>query len=118
MENFKTALTIAEKTAELNDDFAAQCMTSLAGLLDRRNEYGEAEFYLRRVIDIYEKKCGPDHPKTATSISNLAELLDNKGDLALNRCTGKRSRFGKTCMAQIIRKPPRRCTIWRCCEKT
>jgi tetratricopeptide (TPR) repeat protein len=33
-------------------------------------------------LAIYEKALGPEHPSTATSLNNLAALLQAQGDLA------------------------------------
>ena len=37
---------------------------------------------LERALAIHEKVLGPDHPYTATSLNNLAGLLQDQGDLA------------------------------------
>ena len=38
--------------------------------------------YYERALAIYERVLGPEHPKTASSLSNLGSLLDAQGDLA------------------------------------
>ncbi len=42
-------------------------------------KYDEAEPLYRRALAIKEKALGPQHPNTATSINNLAELLRSQG---------------------------------------
>jgi tetratricopeptide (TPR) repeat protein len=44
--------------------------------------YAQARPLAERVLAIYEKALGPDHPHTATSLNNLGGLLDSQGDLA------------------------------------
>jgi hypothetical protein len=40
---------------------------------------------LERALAISEKVLGPEHPHTATTLSTLALLLQDQGDLALAR---------------------------------
>ena len=40
-----------------------------------QGKFEEAEELYRRSLDIREKALGPDHPKVATSLNNLAECL-------------------------------------------
>jgi tetratricopeptide (TPR) repeat protein len=44
--------------------------------------YGEAQPLFERGLAICEKAFGPDHPDTATSLNDLAFLLQERGDLA------------------------------------
>ena len=39
----------------------------------RMGEYAEAESRLTETLEIYQKKLGPEHPLSATSLNNLAE---------------------------------------------
>ena len=39
-----------------------------------------AELCLRRSLDIHDKFYGPDHPEVASDMSNLEEVLMEKGD--------------------------------------
>jgi CHAT domain-containing protein len=41
--------------------------------------YSKAEPLYQRALAIYEKTLGPEHPNTATSLNNLAELYDAMG---------------------------------------
>jgi tetratricopeptide (TPR) repeat protein len=45
-------------------------------------EYRAAEPLYRRALEIQEQILGPEHPDTATSLNNLAILLDAQGKLA------------------------------------
>jgi tetratricopeptide (TPR) repeat protein len=47
-----------------------------------RAAYDEARPLLERALSIAEKVRGPEHPETATRLTNLAILLQEKGDLA------------------------------------
>ncbi|CAN0225903.1 unnamed protein product [Scytosiphon promiscuus] len=40
-----------------------------------------AEPCLRRSLEIHEKMLGPDHPEVATDLSNLAEVLQDNGEI-------------------------------------
>jgi tetratricopeptide (TPR) repeat protein len=46
---------------------------------------------LERAFAIYEKALGPDHPFTATSLNNIAYVLDEEGDLASARTAFERA---------------------------
>ena len=48
----------------------------LAGVMRDTNRLGEAEPLLRRALAIDEASYGPDHPKVAIRLNNLAELLN------------------------------------------
>jgi hypothetical protein len=42
----------------------------------------------QRALVIYEARLGPDHPATAESLHNLADVLANQGDLnSAQACT-------------------------------
>jgi tetratricopeptide (TPR) repeat protein len=45
----------------------------------RRGQYSEAETLHHQVLAIHEKTLGAEHPTTATSMSNLARVLDIQG---------------------------------------
>jgi Flp pilus assembly protein TadD len=54
---------------------------------------------LERAVAIQEKALGSEHPETATTLSNLAILLQEKGDVAgarllLERALAIRERSG------------------------
>ena len=58
-------------------------------LLDRAGRYfhgraahSQAAELLREALAIREKALGPEHPDTATSLNNLADLLRDQGDFA------------------------------------
>jgi tetratricopeptide (TPR) repeat protein len=61
-------------------------------LLDRvgeyllcRGEFGLAKPFLERGLAIRERELGPDHPNTATSLQNLANLLRDQGQVTSAR---------------------------------
>ena len=43
------------------------------------SKYAEAESLLKRVLAIYEKALGPEHPDMAASLENYAALLRETG---------------------------------------
>jgi tetratricopeptide (TPR) repeat protein len=65
------------------DDASVSELLSCAGsYFAGRAAYSQAAPLLRDVLAISEKALGPEHPKTATSLNNLAYLLQEQGDLA------------------------------------
>ena len=48
----------------------------------RRGQFGEAETLHHQVLAIHERTLGPEHPSTATSMSNLGRVLDLQGKYA------------------------------------
>jgi len=53
-----------------------------AGYFLQRAAYPQAEPLLRDTLAIREDALGPEHPDTATSLNNLATLLNAQGDFA------------------------------------
>ena len=51
-------------------------------MLHDQGNYAAAEPLYRRALAIREKALGPDHPDVATSLNNLALLLQKKGNYA------------------------------------
>ena len=49
---------------------------------DALADYSEARPLFERALAIREKALGAEHPDTATSLNNLAGLLQSQGDLA------------------------------------
>jgi tetratricopeptide (TPR) repeat protein len=47
-----------------------------------RGAYSQAAPLLRDGLAMHEKTLGPEHPNTATSLNNLASLLEEQGDFA------------------------------------
>src|SRR5262245_46599793 len=74
----------AEKFREANalrsDD--ADIISYLGLALDQAGHYTEAEPYLNRALAIRENALGADHPSTAESLNNLAELYRLQGKYA------------------------------------
>jgi tetratricopeptide (TPR) repeat protein len=74
----------AERSASvLLDRLASYKQAALAA-------YAESRALFERALAIDEKALGPEHPETATSLNNLARLLQAQGDLA-----GARPLFGR-----------------------
>ena len=86
------------RCAPLTPHLLASCETEMpdptanaqrANLLNRaggyfygRAAYSGARALFERALAIREKLLGPEHPDTATSLNNLAALLQEQGDLA------------------------------------
>jgi tetratricopeptide (TPR) repeat protein len=62
-----------------------ELLNRAAGYLCGRAAYSAARPLLERALAIREKALGPEHPDTATSLNNLAWLLQDQGDLAAAR---------------------------------
>jgi tetratricopeptide (TPR) repeat protein len=58
---------------------AVRMMSQAGYYLQERAQYVEAEPLHKRALAIYEKALGAEHPHTATSLSNLAELYYSQG---------------------------------------
>jgi len=54
---------------------AVRLMSCLAGYLETRAAYQEAEPLMRRALAIDEQSYGPEHPNVAIRLNNLAHLL-------------------------------------------
>ena len=60
----------------------ADLLNRAGGYFHGRAAYSAARPLFERALAIYEKVLGPEHPDTATSLNNLAVLLQAQGDLA------------------------------------
>lgn len=58
----------------------AACLNNLAGLLYSLGNYEAARPFYDRALAIYEKRFGPEHPATATSLNHMGRLLATQGD--------------------------------------
>jgi tetratricopeptide (TPR) repeat protein len=81
--------TLTPHVVVISETEIADAETTRADLLDRAGKYcfGRATFssarpLYERALAIHEKVLGPEHPDTATSISELAFLLHHQKDLA------------------------------------
>jgi tetratricopeptide (TPR) repeat protein len=76
-------------------DLERQAMSSLMNLvglyLHQRAEYLLARPLNERALAITEKVLGPEHPRTATSLDNLANLLRDQGELDAARALHERA---------------------------
>jgi tetratricopeptide (TPR) repeat protein len=68
------AVGVAEPTGRLFND--------LAGLFLSKANFAEAEPLMRRTLAIGEASHGPDHPRVAIRLNNLAQVLENTNRLA------------------------------------
>jgi CHAT domain-containing protein/tetratricopeptide (TPR) repeat protein len=59
-----------------------QVLTNRASDLAAKGQFREAESLQQRVVQIHEKAVGPEHPLTATSVSNLGNMLYLQGKFA------------------------------------
>jgi tetratricopeptide (TPR) repeat protein len=75
---------VTRRLAESADNTRlAAVLLNSAGLYSHaRPDYSQAEALLRAALSINEMADGPEHTETASSLSNLAHLLQVKGDLA------------------------------------
>jgi tetratricopeptide (TPR) repeat protein len=60
----------------------AELLNRAGSYLYRRAAYSQAAQLFRDALAIREKVLGPEHPKTATGLDNLATLLRDQGDFA------------------------------------
>ena len=71
----------------------------------------------RRALAIREEALGPDHPDTAHSLNNLAELLRAQGRPGRrSRCSAGRWRSARRRWAPTTPTRPRASTTWRSCS--
>ena len=74
------------------DDASVSELLSRAGNYFRaRAAYSKATPLLRDALAMRVKALGPEHPDTATSLANLASLLQDKGDFAEARAPMERA---------------------------
>jgi tetratricopeptide (TPR) repeat protein len=74
------AVTDAARARE--DEQAANLCNELSYHIRAIGDYRAARPYCEHALVIWEKQLGPEHPHTATSLSNLASLLHDQGALA------------------------------------
>src|SRR5262245_56596747 len=65
-----------------DDASVSELLGRAGGYFYGRAAYSQAAPLLRDALAIHEKTIGPEHPRTATSLHNLAALLHNQGDYA------------------------------------
>ena len=73
-------------------------------LIDR-GQYKEAETLQYRVVAIHDKTLGREHPVTATSLSNLGNVLYLQGKTKPRQCTGVSWRYARKCWGRSTRIP-------------
>jgi tetratricopeptide (TPR) repeat protein len=74
-----TANPAVETTAA---DASVALLNRVGDYLWGRAEYHQAKLQFERALAMAETRLGPDHPDTATSLSSLATVLADEGDLA------------------------------------
>jgi tetratricopeptide (TPR) repeat protein len=78
-ERVKEALPHLEVVAEqwshlLEDNDAVWSFTSLGWVAQGQSSWVEAEKWYKACLQMTQQRCGADHPGTATSLNNLADL--------------------------------------------
>jgi tetratricopeptide (TPR) repeat protein len=86
-ERVKEALPHLEVVAEqwshlLEDSDATWSFTSLGSVAQEQSSWVEAEKWFKACLQMRQQRCGADHPGTATSLNNLAELYRAMGRYA------------------------------------
>ncbi len=76
----KFAATQAAPRRQTEDEAARLAVRADEAL--RRGQLGEAETLHHQVLAIHERTLGPEHPTTATSMSNLGRVFDLQGKYA------------------------------------
>jgi tetratricopeptide (TPR) repeat protein len=71
-----------ETTDAVANAQCAELLDRAAGYFHGRAAYVEARPLKERALAMRENALGPEHPHTATSLNNLALLLQDQGDLA------------------------------------
>ncbi len=85
----RSSLGVFESTLGPDDTTTLTCLSNLAVLLRKRDDYGEysdgeegtieAEAICRRVLERRQILLGPSHPQTMSSVNNLMNLLCQTG---------------------------------------
>merc|ERR1711920_734878 len=83
MQNVEKNPWNSEENAPSVSDFddVVKIGSSLGMMLRSRGKLEDAEPVFRRTFANNEEKLGPEHPRTLTSMSNLAEVLTMLGKL-------------------------------------
>ena len=76
------ALFVGVSCAHLDPLRHADSLNQEVLSLDYQGRYREAIPMARQVLAIYEQALGPTHPDVATSLNNLAQVLQGAGDFA------------------------------------
>ncbi|MBD2160750.1 tetratricopeptide repeat protein [Limnothrix sp. FACHB-1083] len=71
--------TAAAASGEIADDDSTWPFIALAWLAMGQGLWAEAEQHYSDCLSTTERRFGPDHPKTAASLNNLAELYRSQG---------------------------------------
>ncbi|MBD2553967.1 tetratricopeptide repeat protein [Limnothrix sp. FACHB-708] len=71
--------TAAAASGEINDEDCIWAFTALARLAEGQGLWDEAEQHYSDCLSTTERRFGPDHPTTATSLNDLAGLYYSQG---------------------------------------
>ena len=70
------------KTEHLISEEAGRLLHKMAAYLKNRAHYAEAEPLNQQALHIFEQQLGPEHPRVAASLNNLANLYKQRGKYA------------------------------------
>src|SRR5271166_688941 len=73
----REALELAKRTRGLEDPETAAALGNLGFILEKIENYAEAEPLLEEAVRIRRKILGSDHPDTAASLNDLALLYED-----------------------------------------
>ncbi|MBA3457575.1 MAG: serine/threonine protein kinase [Deltaproteobacteria bacterium] len=79
-QHCERAVAVRERSLGPDDPRTADALELLGTVLGRRAD-SRAEDYLRRAVQIKENKLGPEHAEVGRMIGNLAQLLQQQGEL-------------------------------------
>jgi len=81
---YATTTIVAHETSKQNsnNEYSLEVLIEKEGRLRSEKKYDEAIAVWRRILAILEKSLGANHPDVATSLSNLAFLLNTQGRYA------------------------------------
>ncbi|GAB4212761.1 MAG: hypothetical protein OHK0022_49030 [Roseiflexaceae bacterium] len=71
---------LVQQSGEREDETVATLYNELGVSLNMVGAYGDALPLYERALSIWERVLGPDHPDTARSLNNLAELYRAQGE--------------------------------------
>jgi hypothetical protein len=76
-----TALAVYERLKGSDSPDAARCLNVMGAVYRLQQRWGEAQAVFTRALGVYGAGVCPDHPATARSLNNLADMLRQLGEL-------------------------------------
>jgi tetratricopeptide (TPR) repeat protein len=76
---------LCRHTDRLAGALAARLLTTTGRLLYAQGDYTVARRQFEQALTIHDRTLGPDHPDTATSLTDLALCLNAQGEYAVSR---------------------------------